>query len=339
MPWLLVLVVATSCVQQESGIDLGVVERQMAFPPEKYEHVVYLDNKVIGFIDDDIQISGKDQPGFAYEGDLKMTPFNPVQDSKCIIRLKFQVVGVLPDGRLGLLKECNDGSANTYFLSTNRTIFAYNWHTGELEQLVAGKLTQGSRPKFYTWNPEMAQGIQETTGSYRATIYWITSNGMSPMDIEIESRGLIWNLKDYLEDKERTGIVVAPAWSPDGNTIAFFVSTYGILEEPRRKPNINYDLFFMDPSTLKPKSELMDVADADKIVWSPNNEYLLFRGCIGRRLICGLWRYRISDKTLALIKEGLFADYTWITNERIVGIKYTNNTYSVTEIWEYTITE
>ena len=77
MPWLLVLVVATSCVQQELGIDLGVVERQMAFPPEKYEHVVYLDNKVIGFIDDDIQISGKDQPGFAYEGDLKMTPFNP----------------------------------------------------------------------------------------------------------------------------------------------------------------------------------------------------------------------------------------------------------------------
>ena len=82
----------------------------------------------------------------------------------------------------------------------------------------------------------------------------------------------------------------------------------------------------------------MDVADADKIVWSPNNEYLLFRGRIGRRLICGLWRYRISDKTLALIKEVVCRLY--LDHEReIVGIKYTNNTYSVTEIWEYTITE
>lgn len=334
---LLVLVFVSSCIPENAWTQLNVAERQLSFPSEKYEHVVYLNNKVIGFIDDDIQISGKDQPGFAYVGDLKMTPFNPAEDSNCVIRLKYYVVSVLPDGRLGLLKECNDGSEATDYLSTNRSIYAYNWLSQELEQLVSGKLTQGSRPKFYTWNPEMTLGIQETTGSYQGTIYWIAPDGMSPMDIEIEARGLTWNLKDYLEGKEQTGIVRSPAWSPDGKTIAFFVSTYGILEEPRRKPNINYDLFFMDPNILQPKPELMDIADAGNIVWSPNNNYLLFSGCVGRQLVCGLWRYRLEDKALSLMKEGLFADYIWINDQQIVAAKFTDDTYSSSEIWEYSI--
>jgi hypothetical protein len=159
------------------------------------------------------------------------------------------------------------------------------------------------------------------------------------MDIEIEDDGLSWNLKDYLEGQERTGAARHPAWSPDGKTIAFFVTTYGILEEPKPKFNVNYDLFFMDPTTLKPGLELMDVADADKIVWSPNNEYLLFRGCIGRRLTCGLWRYKISDKTLSLIKEGEFADYIWITNEKIVAAKNIELPYKDNQIWEYNFSE
>ena len=95
----------------------------------------------------------------------------------------------------------------------------------------------------------------------------------------------------------------------------------------------------MDPSTLEPVLELMDVADADNIVWSPNNEYLLFRGCIGRKLTCGLWRYKVSDKTLILIKEGDFADYIWITNEKIVVAKNIELPYRDNQVWEYTILE
>ena len=283
-----------------------------------------MDDRVIGFVDN-IDAPKEEQIAFAYEGDKETTLFNPENDPKCVNYSYFQVVSLLPDGRLGLLKECDDESAATSYLSTNRSIFAYDWHTCELEQLVAGKLTHSFDPKIFTWNPDMSLGVQETTGSYRGTIYWIAPDGMSPMDIEIEDRGLTWNLKDYLEGKERTGFVRHPAWSPDGGNIAFFVSTYGIREEPSPKFNVNYDLFFMNPSTLKPMPELMDVADAGKIVWSSNNEYLLFNGCVGRKLTCGLWRYRISDKALSLVKDGLFADYIWITNEKVAAAKFTDS--------------
>lgn len=334
---ILMLIIATSCSPGNEWTSLRIKERQLGFPPAYYDHVVYIDGRIIGFTVN--RKPPEERISYIYEGRKETIPFNPQDDPKCKNYSYFEVVSLLPDGRLGLLKECNDGSAATAYLSTNRSIFAYDWHTGELEQLVAGRLTHSFDPKIFTWNPDMSLGVQETSGSYRGTIYWISPSGMSPMDIVIEDRGLTWNLKDYLEGKERTGFVRHPAWSPDGKTIAFFVSTYGILEEPSPKYNVNYDLFFMDPTILKPKLELTDVVDAGKIVWSPNNEYLLFRGCVGRRLTCGLWRYRIIDKTLSLIEEGEFSDYIWITNERIVVAKDIDLPYKDNQIWEYSISE
>lgn len=333
-----VLIFVTSCASVNTGTSVDLTERLLSFPSGYYDHVVYINGHLIAFSLNS-GLPPEKRVSFAYEGDKRSTPFNPQNDPKCTKYSYFEVVNLLPDGRLGLLKECYDDSAATAFLSTNRSIFAYDWDTGELEQLVAGKLDQGSYPKEFTWNPDMTLGVQETISGFPGTIYWIDSDGISPMNIKIEDRGLTWNLKDYFEGKDGAGTARHPAWSPDGKTIAFFVTTYGILEAPKPKYNVNYDLYFMDPATLKPIQELMDVADAGKIVWSPNNEYLLFRGCVERRRTCGLWMYRISDKTLNLLKEGEFADYIWITNERIVVAKNTDLPYKDNQVWEYTISK
>jgi hypothetical protein len=325
-------------MQEISAVSLQVTERLLSFPPGYYNHVVYINGRVVGFADDS-RLPNEGRISFAYEGDKQKTLFNPQDDPRCTVYNYFQVVSLLPDGRLGLLKECLDDSASTIFLSRNRSIYAYDWDTGQLEQLVVGKLTQADNPKFYTWNPDMTLGVQETGPGYAGTLYWISPEGILPMDIEIESRGFKWNLKDYLEGVGKIGTARHPSWSPDGETIAFFVSIYGIREQALPKYNINYDLYLMNSETLKPRPELMDVADAGKIVWSPNNEFLLFRGCIGRKLICGLWRYRIIDKTIALIAEGEFADYTWITNERIVAAKNVDLPFKDNQIWEYLISE
>lgn len=332
---LLMNLLLASCGPDKEWASVQTSERLLEFPKGNYDHVVSIANHVIGFAHN--RLPPEQRIVFANETDTTLTPFNPEDDPKCLNYSYFEVVSTLPDGRLGLLKECDDASEATAYLSTNRSIYAYDWRTGVLEKLVEGKLTHSFDPKIYTWNPDMTLGLQESISGFPGTIYWIKHSGMSPMDIKITDRNLTWNLRDYFDGKERIGTARYPAWSPNGKTIAFFVTTYGILEDPLPKYNVNYDLFFMDPTTLKPIPELMDVADADKLVWSPNNEFLLFRGCIGYRLTCGLWRYRISDKSLSLIKKGSFADYVWITNDRIVAIKNVDPSSDYNEIWEYTI--
>ena len=126
---LLVSTFVTSCVSGNTWTQLSIAERRLSFPPGYYNHVVYIDGRIIGFADNsDAPI--EEQISFAYEGDKETTLFNPEDDPKCVNYSYFQVISLLPDGRLGLLKECYDDSGATAFLSTNRSIFAYDWHTG-----------------------------------------------------------------------------------------------------------------------------------------------------------------------------------------------------------------
>lgn len=80
---------------------LKINERQLSFPPG-----------VIGFADNSDALK-EEQISFAYEGDKDVTLFNPEDDPKCVNYSYFQVISLLPDGRLGLLKECDDDSAAT----------------------------------------------------------------------------------------------------------------------------------------------------------------------------------------------------------------------------------
>ena len=313
-----------------------IIESQLlSFPTGYYDNIVYIDGRLVAFAEDPNK-HRSERISFAYEGDSALHPFNPEKDATCVRYAVYYVRGgTLPDGRLGLVKECGGES----LMDTN-SIFAYDWKTGALEQLVKGPLPKGWSSKNYTWNPQMTRGVQEMVGSYQGTIYWLSPDEISPMDIELEDQGLKWNLKDYYEGKDRIGSVRFPAWSPDGTTIAFFASTYGIREEPVPKMNVKYELYLMDASELKPAQVVQGIANAFQLRWSPDNKHLLFSGCMGFQLQCALWIYNLESKSLTLVADGDFQDFTWITNEKIAAIKNIGETsFADNQIFEYVISE
>lgn len=328
--------ISLSCSSNNISVidDIPVNGRLLSFPPAFYQSIIHIDGRLLGFTFGDAR-EAADRVSYAYEGDSALHPFDPLHAKDCPMFIGYLMKGLLPDGRIGFLG-CGEGS--------RWSIFALNWQTGEVERLVKGPLVGVYSSKDFTWNPQMTRGVQEMVDAAQGTIYWISPEGIAPMDIEIEDQGLKWNLKDYYEHHDSfepgIGYVLSPAWSPDGKTIAFFASTYGMREEPRLKANIKFELYFMDPVELKPVQVLRGIVNAVRIRWSPDSKNLLFSGCAGARRKCGLWIYSLETKSLTLVAEGEFYDYTWVTNEKVVAIKFDINKYlEESEIWEYSINQ
>ncbi len=185
----------------------------------------------------------------------------------------------------------------------------------------------------------MTRGVQEMGDDLSGTIYWIDPHGPSPMDVEVEDKGLAWNLRDYYEGKRNgVGIAENPAWSPDGKTIAFFASNYGMRETPVPDLNVRSELYFMSPSTLRPIPVLIGIVDDGIVRWSPDSKRLVFFGCIGLQVECGLWLYDISGKILTLVDSGdYFYDATWIGNTKLAAIRDVTLPTDANQIWEYSL--
>jgi hypothetical protein len=324
-----------SCLPNSGQLnnDFSVKSRLLLFPTASYDSIILINGRLIAFAEDPNK-PRSESISFAYEGDANLTPFNPQIDKECQNYTIYYINDLLPDGHLGLLKECRKQSGAV------RSIYAYDWGKATLSQLVPGELPQGPSPKNFTWNSEMTKGVQEMGNGLEGTIYWISPEGVSPMDIEIENQGLKWNLKDYLEGKDRVGSATDPAWSPDGKTIAFFASAYGIREEPLPKMNVKHGLYLMDVSTLMPVQVLPNFVDAFQLRWSPDSKQLLFNGCMGFQLKCGLWLYNLGRKSLNLVDVGHFQNFTWITNNKIVAAKDIEEiSFKDNQIIEYVISE
>lgn len=326
--------VACSRISEQKTTPIKSTSQPLSFPSAFYDTLVYFDDRLVAF-----SLEPNEPPSnrisFAYEGDTKLHLFQPIHDMTCSNKATYNVMGgVLPDGRLGILRDC--------FLdapSVTRSIFAYNWQTGVLERIVKGPIANGLLPRTFTWNPQMTKGVQQMGNGIQGTIYWISSDGASPMDIEIEDQGLKWNLRDYFEGKKRVGSAGTPAWSPDGSTIAFFASSYGIREEPLPKMNAEHELYIMNVSDLRPVQVVPRIANAFQLHWSPDSTQLLFSGCMRSPLQCGMWLYNVETKSLALVEEGDFQDFTWITDEKIAAIKNITMPFDNNQIWEYSLSQ
>ena len=102
--------------------------------------------------------------------------------------------------------------------------------------------------------------------------------------------------------------------------------------------NVTHGLYLNGSSTLKPVQVLPNFANAFQVRWSPDSKQLIFNACMGIQLKCGLWLYNLDNKSLGLVAEGNFENFTWITNTKIVVIKNIQElSFTDNQIFEYAI--
>jgi len=318
----------------------------LAFPSASYTDLLRVNNQLVAIAGNRIQNEpGHDRPEYALEGDLNLQTLSFPDDENCHNKTEYGNFQPLPDGRVGMIKDCLGGSGSpSNPLGDYRYLLAFDLDNQEITQIVDGPLSDRRTAGGYAWNPEMTLGVQEKgVGATRATLYWISPDGITEMDIEIEDDSLIWNLKDDFVNLERicSGMADRPAWSPDGNTISFFASSEPIQKDCQTHLIYRESLYFMDPKALLPTKILEGIYDPITPEWSPNSEALAFLGCYDSRVQCGIWVYFRSDGKLTKIVSGEFIGIAWTSDSSIAALKCNKQDEicygSPTEVWEYSL--
>lgn len=124
----------------------------------------------------------------------------------------------------------------------------------------------GGRPKRLTFSngANMSPAWNPKTG---ATIAFVSDRGGTPQLYVMNSDGTS-SAKLDLPDK---GYVIDPAWSPNGQLLAF----------SWRRPNDNYDLYIMDVASGQLLELTRDQGRNERPSWAPDGRHLVFESTRG----------------------------------------------------------
>ncbi|MBL8098509.1 MAG: PD40 domain-containing protein [Anaerolineales bacterium] len=134
----------------------------------------------------------------------------------------------------------------------------------------------------------------------------------------------------------------SPAWSPDGKTIAFFVTLDSIGRRGFSRAEGEYKIFFMDPNEQKPYPVIGGINPSSLLVWSPDSKWLAFIGEYGIFKTQGLWLYSVDEDKIFFVDGGDFDEIAWSPNGKTIAATLCdpNNTEVLCEeyeIWEYDV--
>ena len=249
---------------------------------------------------------------------------------------------LLPDGRLGLINGCVSrgdppGLKRQY-------IVAYNFQTEETNLLVKEPLPNYLSNGF-TWNPEMTKGLQQIYGGLEGTVYWMSREGVAPVDFAIsDGRRSFSPANDFphFSGNDEQGIVFSPAWAPDGKTIAFFVTLDAIGRSGFSRSDGEYKVFFMDPIEQKPYPVVGKIYDPFRLIWSLDSKWLAFIGDYGLIRRHGIWLYSIEAEKIYPIASGDFSRIAWSPDSTKIAATvcepdHPNSLCDRYEIWEYDV--
>ncbi len=225
----------------------------------------------------------------------------------------------LPDGRLQVWKSCLTGKGTLTYL------MAYDWHTHKLEQL-SGSLPLGSSGA--SWNPDQTNAIAYLDGGFATkTLYWISKDGFSPLDLVIGDQYRSWNLRDDFpdfkaDDTGQTGTTGRAAWSPSGKLIAFFASPDAIGKTGFARFGVEFRLYLMDPETMQYQVVADQIYSPFLLQWSPDSTQIVFIGKYGFQKENGIWLYSVNTKSITNISKGDFKSLVWRPDGRnLVAIR------------------
>jgi len=281
--------------------------------------------------------------GFWYidssDNQLHQLPLNTTSECK---RIDYPRAEVLPDGRLGIVQRCYHRWPDRPSPLGDESYFvAYDVATSSQEYLVDDPLLASDIGGNFTWNPTVTLGIQETMGLY-GMLYWLRPDGISPITVTVGSGNQAWALdenyvavRDHL-DMENTGVARAPAWSPDGQYIAFLATSDAIGNGSPKRTDGEWQLYLMALDDITPRSLLGGIYQPTTMRWSPNGQWLAFLGQAGIWHKQGIWLYAPFTDTLHFVAQGEFGSMAWSPDSQmLVATTCTDDKCKQREVWEY----
>lgn len=309
-----IVCVSLSCAQIARVNSKGI---KLNFPPANYSGLGWLsETELAAFVaDEDFGVTGYYLEDNNHLYSLDLPPFvaeldcNGVNDY--VTGINYTHPSLLPDGRLGLINRCISrgdppGLKRQYMVAYDLQI--------KNTQLIVNEPLPSYLTNAFTWNPDMTLGLAQRYGGLSGTFYWITPEHVAPVDFVISDGKrsfLPANVLSSPSNNKDQGIVFSPVWSPDGKTIAFFVTLDAIGREGFSRSEGEYKIFFMDPVEQKPAPVVGGINDPSELIWSPDSKWLAFIGHYGILKTEGIWVYSVESGKIYPVVSGDFSRMAW----------------------------
>jgi Tol biopolymer transport system component len=331
--WFLLIcgLLLASCAPKLDYQDLsGNVKHQtLVFPQGVYSSLIWFkDDGLVAFLGfdagDPAKLATRNDYGrtrnpYSVEGDLKIHDFQFKLADNCGSENKFiDPMSLLPDGRLGLLMECNES-----FTNDTLSMFAYKWDTKESEKILNYNMPNTRRSGCFSWNPQMTRAIQGTYDGTDGSLYWLTLQGPEPLQLILTDGNKSWDLsKSYTSNGETSdGIAKCAQWSPDGEHIFFMASLDPIGVDGFARFDAYYNLYSYSVSTGKAEKLLLHIFSPGALHLSSDGQKMAFKFANPNDSGSSLWIFRLKDKKLFRITSPeSFGDIEWSPDSKDIAV-------------------